>query len=154
MTRFGIWCICRRYESVGLNAIYDEPRSGRPREITAPSITFTEDGSYLLVAAVGNCEVSRTVQVEYLETFKVPNVISVNADGINDHWVLPNSYSNKEEVRITIYNERGEEIFNQTRYQNNWPESTRAFPQQNMVFFYKIRKAEKVLKQGTITVIR
>jgi len=35
MTRFGIWCICRRYESVCLNAIYDEPRSGRPREITA-----------------------------------------------------------------------------------------------------------------------
>ncbi len=35
MTRFGIWCICRRYESVGLNALYDEPRSGRPREITA-----------------------------------------------------------------------------------------------------------------------
>jgi transposase len=35
MTRFGIWCICRRYESVGLNAIYDAPRSGRPREITA-----------------------------------------------------------------------------------------------------------------------
>src|SRR3972149_11778915 len=35
MTRFGIWCIGRRYESVGLHAIYDEPRSGRPREITA-----------------------------------------------------------------------------------------------------------------------
>lgn len=35
MTRFGIWCLCRRYESVGLNALYDEPRSGRPREITA-----------------------------------------------------------------------------------------------------------------------
>jgi len=35
MTRFGIWRLCRRYESVGLNAIYDAPRSGRPREITA-----------------------------------------------------------------------------------------------------------------------
>ena len=35
LTRFGVWCICRRYESVGLNAVYDEPRSGRPREITA-----------------------------------------------------------------------------------------------------------------------
>jgi GTP-sensing pleiotropic transcriptional regulator CodY len=30
MTRFGIWRICRRYESAGLNAVYDEPRSGRP----------------------------------------------------------------------------------------------------------------------------
>ena len=29
MTRFGIWCLCRRYESAGLKAIYDAPRSGR-----------------------------------------------------------------------------------------------------------------------------
>ena len=35
MTRMGIWHLCRRYESVGLDAIYDAPRSGRPREITA-----------------------------------------------------------------------------------------------------------------------
>lgn len=35
MTRFGIWCLCRRYESAGLRAIYDAPRSGRPREISA-----------------------------------------------------------------------------------------------------------------------
>lgn len=118
------------------------------------SITFTLAGSYVLIATVGNCEVTRTVNVEYLETFKVPNVISVNGDGINDQWMLPNSYANKSDVRVTIYNEKGEEIFNQTNYQNNWPESSRAFPRQNMVFFYKIRNAEAVLKQGTITVIR
>ncbi len=35
MTRFGIWSLCRRYEAVGLNALYDVPRSGRPREISA-----------------------------------------------------------------------------------------------------------------------
>lgn len=35
MTRMGIWHLCRRYESAGLAAIYDAPRSGRPREITA-----------------------------------------------------------------------------------------------------------------------
>jgi gliding motility-associated-like protein len=119
-----------------------------------PSMNFTQEGSFILIASVGNCQVSRNVQVEYLETFRVPNVISVNGDGINDLWVLPNSYSNKKDVRITIYNERGEEIFNQSNYQNNWPESSRAFPRQNMVFFYKIRNAETVLKQGTITVIR
>jgi len=34
-TRFGIWSVCRRYEATGLNAIYDAPRSGRPREISA-----------------------------------------------------------------------------------------------------------------------
>lgn len=35
MTRTGIWYVCRRYEQVGLDAIYDAPRAGRPREISA-----------------------------------------------------------------------------------------------------------------------
>jgi len=35
MTRVGIWYLCRRYEKVGLTAIYDVARSGRPREISA-----------------------------------------------------------------------------------------------------------------------
>jgi hypothetical protein len=35
MTRFGIWYLCRRYESVGVSALYDALRSGRPCEITA-----------------------------------------------------------------------------------------------------------------------
>jgi hypothetical protein len=35
MTRIGIWYLCRRYETIGLDAIYDAPRSGRPREISA-----------------------------------------------------------------------------------------------------------------------
>lgn len=35
MTRTGIWYVCRRFEQVGLDAIYDAPRAGRPREISA-----------------------------------------------------------------------------------------------------------------------
>ena len=35
MTRIAVWYLCRRYEAVGRNAIYDAPRSGRPREISA-----------------------------------------------------------------------------------------------------------------------
>ena len=35
MSRMGIWYLCRRYETTGLEAIYDAPRSGRPRVLTA-----------------------------------------------------------------------------------------------------------------------
>ena len=45
-------------------------------------------------------------------------------------------------------------ILNEFDYSNSWPSSSMAFPRQNMVFYYKIRNAKEVLKQGTITVIR
>ena len=118
------------------------------------SMNFTTEGTYTLVANIDNCEITRQINVTYLDTFKVPNVISVNGDGINDQWVLPNSYSNKTDVNVIIYNEKGAEILNEFDYNNSWPSSSMAFPKQNMVFYYKIRNAKEVLKQGTITVIR
>lgn len=124
-------------------------------EVSASSsLNLSEEGVYTLIATIDNCEITRQINVTYLDTFKIPNVISVNGDGINDQWVLPNSYSNKADVNVIIYNEKGEEVLNENDYQNSWPSSSMAFPKQNMVFFYKIRNAQEVLKQGTITVIR
>lgn len=121
---------------------------------TSDSVTFTEPGTYTLIASIDNCEILKQVTVSILDTFKVPNVITVNGDGINDQWIIPNSYSNKADVNIIIYNEQGDEILNEFNYRNNWPQSSTAFQKQNMVFYYKIRNASEVLKQGTITVIR
>lgn len=121
---------------------------------TSDSVTLTEPGTYTLIASIDGCEIVRQVQVRILDMFKVPNVITVNGDGINDQWVIPNLYSNKPDVSVIIYNEQGEEILNEIDYKNNWPQSSTAFNKQNMVFYYKIRNAKEVLKQGTITVIR
>ena len=118
------------------------------------TVSFTEEGSYVLIANIDNCEVSIPITVSFQDTFRVPNVITVNGDGINDQWVIPNTFSNDPEINITIFNARGVEVLNVNDYQNNWPESTTNFRQQNLVFFYKIRNANEILKQGTITVIR
>lgn len=118
------------------------------------SATFTTEGNYMLIANIDNCEVTREINVTYLDTFKVPNVITPNADGFNDQWILPNSYSNQSDVSVIIYNDKGIELINEIGYQNDWPSSSMSFPKQNMVFYYIIKNANETLKQGTITVIR
>ena len=118
------------------------------------SATFTTEGNYLLIANIDNCEISKSITVTYLDLFNIPNVITPNGDGANDQWIIPNSYSNKSDVRVIIYNAKGVEVLNSTNYQNNWPESSMSFAKQNMVFYYVIKNASETLKQGTVTVIR
>ncbi len=118
------------------------------------SYGFQEEGQYLLVANFGSCTVSRVITVTYRDMFAIPNVITANGDGINDLWILPNTYSRDQNVLVTIFNERGEQVFSQAAYDNNWPQSTIAFNKPSMIFYYKITRGGKALKQGTITVIK
>ena len=118
------------------------------------SVTLELEGNYLLIATVDNCQISRAFTVTYRDDFQIPNVITANGDGINDLWVIPNTYSRQSDVTVIIYNELGDELLNQTSYANNWPPSSLGFSKKNQLFYYKIRKDNQTLKQGTITVIR
>ena len=118
------------------------------------SVTLIEQGQYILRASVGECEVVKSFTVVYQDSFVVPNIISPNSDGINDLWVIPNSYAFKPDVEVFIYGPNGENVFRAVGYQNNWPESNLSYPVNKPVFYYKIVRGREILKQGTITLIR
>lgn len=121
---------------------------------TTSEATLNRAGIYTLLVTIDGCEMSQQITVTYKDNFSIPNVITANGDGVNDQWVIPNTYANSAQTNILIYNDASEEVLNVFNYQNNWPSSTTTMRSTNAVFYYKIRTEEGVVKQGTITVIR
>ncbi|MFC4722837.1 gliding motility-associated C-terminal domain-containing protein [Geojedonia litorea] len=118
-------------------------------------LTISEEGQYILKASVNGCEITKTITVEYLESFAIPNVITPNADGYNDKWILPNSYANNSNVEVSIFTLTGERVIQTYNYQNDWPQNNIpvASSSKKPIYFYKITKDNNVLRKGTITVI-
>jgi len=111
------------------------------------------DGTYTVIARNGSCETTLSIEVILRDTFPIPNVISPNGDGINDRWIIPNTYSYRTDVTIKLFDSLGRLITTLSNYQNNWPESG-AFPQAgNVLVYYVIESPEEGILKGTITVI-
>lgn len=121
---------------------------------TGASFTVSNPGNYELIASINGCDISKSISVTPLESLQVPNVVSVNGDGINDVWIIPSVYSGQSKIKVVIYNALGQVVFQTYNYQNNWPTAAQTITGRSEVFYYKISDAQKTLKQGTITVIR
>ncbi len=117
------------------------------------SLDVSQEGNYVLIAHVSGCEVVKTFSVMYIEDTTIPNVITFNSDGINDQWILPNSYANKNNVKVVVQTERGDILLNTNNYQNTWPDSPVGLKRSKPIYYYKIIKDGDIVKRGTITII-
>ena len=117
------------------------------------SLDVSQEGNYILIAYVNGCEVVKTFSVIFTEDTTIPNVITLNSDGINDQWILPSSYANKDNVRIVVQTERGDILLNTNNYQNTWPNDLVGLKTSKPIFYYKIIKDGDIVKRGTITII-
>lgn len=119
------------------------------------NLTITEEGIYTLIATIGNCTVTKIITVTKIEnnSIVIPNVVTLNNDGRNDFWSVPEAYTNKEEVEVIIYNSNGKVIFRSRNYQNNWPNDSYKSSKLDPVVYYTISENDEIIKRGSITVI-
>ena len=117
------------------------------------TITVTEEGTFTLVATVGNCSVTKIITVEFNLSGLIPNVITPNADNINDTWKLPGGF-NSDRVEIIIYDRSGATVLQTKNYNNNWPSSTLNITKDSPIFYYVISKDNIPVKKGTISVLQ
>ena len=118
---------------------------------TNETLTVSTLGFYTVVATVGNCNVEKTIEVVAQDDqVIVPNIVTPNADGINDTWQLSNKYAFQPSVMVQLYDANGKEILKTTDYKNDWPTENLG---RQKIFYYKIIKNDVLIKAGTISVL-
>lgn len=122
---------------------------------TGPTLTIDGPGSYSVIATVGDCQVTKVVDVTTRENnlIAIPNVITPNNDGINDKWVLPVQYAT-ETTEVVIYGPDGSIVFRASNYNNNWPESDFTYSLSNPVYYFTIMENNQITERGSITLIK
>ncbi len=120
-------------------------------------IVIDKIGQYFVRITLQDCVIDSqpiTISDVVGETEIIPNVVTPNNDGINDSWLLPDSYYNQQDVEITIYNMRGQVDFTSVSYQNNWPAQNSKSQGKEPIYYFIITKNNSVVRKGSITVMR
>jgi hypothetical protein len=116
------------------------------------NLVASSPGRYTLISQSGACSFTSEVEVVEEVSGIIPNVVTQNGDGINESWVLPSSYTSAS-IEISIFSEDGNRVLQTNNYQGNWPESN-AYQRNNSIFYYVIKENNKILKRGTITILK
>ncbi len=86
----------------------------------APQYAFNAEGLYdvtLMIIDANGCMDTITQVISVYGQVIIPNVITANADGINDTFEIQNL---KPETKVLILNRWGDVVFESTNYQNDW----------------------------------
>lgn len=84
------------------------------------------------------------------------NILSPNADGENDTWVIEN-IEQYPENEVIVYDRAGRVVFQAINYRNTWTGLSNALPLAQDTYYYvlKLKKADKIgLKKGYLTIVR
>lgn len=121
-----------------------------PTASPVSTITYT-----LLVTAANGCSDTDQVTITLIQDYNlvITNLITANADGHNDTWVVQ-GIENYPENEVHIYNRNGMEVFTAQGYHNEWNATYNGqqVPDGTYIYIIKFTGSDVVLK-GAVTVI-
>ncbi|PKB16684.1 gliding motility-associated C-terminal domain-containing protein [Flavobacterium sp. 5] len=118
------------------------------------ALVINAAGSYK--AIISGCAISfRVSDGTVYKTSEPTNIVSVNSDGINDTWIVPDVYSNSN-THVVIFNSFGENVFETNDYDNynGWPQSSIEVKSFNPIYYYIITPNGESAKKGSITLLK
>jgi len=128
--------------------------------IDHPSLRATQTITYVLKVSDGTntCSSTDDVTVFVIDSIRIPNVITVNGDGMNDDWEIKN-IEIYPDVLIDIYNRWGNLVWKTSGYSKRWDGTNfrNGQPLPEGTYFYMINllhKKDDSLLTGWVQIIR
>jgi gliding motility-associated-like protein len=115
---------------------------------TAPTLRVEQSGTYSLQITAA-CE-SRTLtrRVATAPCLTIPNVITPNADHLNDRWVVAGLWG--QGWAVEIFDRWGRRVYQNANYANEWGENAGAG-----IYYYLLRRVSpNAVHKGWVEVIR
>ncbi|MBX7093976.1 MAG: gliding motility-associated C-terminal domain-containing protein [Flavobacteriales bacterium] len=117
--------------------------------LTLATVSFAQNNAgsttYRVVATQnGNTaitSVSNTIEVSSPSSVFIPNAFTPDGDGINDTWMPV--LTNVDEVRLSVFNRWGEEIFTGSEGHQSWDGTFNGESVPQGVYVYQIRAWSK-----------
>ena len=129
-----------------------DPFIAMPESKPTESITYT-----LTVANTEGCSDndSVTITVDQNATIPIHNMITPNGDGLNDKWDL-SSVPDLANMKVSVINRWGWEVYTSTDYQNNWNGTFENEPLQDGSYIYVLeyKTGEKDPIRGVLEILR
>lgn len=126
------------------------------------TLEISTEGNYkAIITQTSGCVIINEFpfEVSFKVNLKAPNVSNIvtpNGDGINDTWIIPDSYIGGTNTHIMILSSLGEIVFETDNYDNynGWPQTAIEFNNFNPIYYYIITPNGGSAKKGSITLVK
>jgi gliding motility-associated-like protein len=128
----------------------DLPTSFTP--VARPLVTTTYKAT---VTSNAGCATSNDITLTLIDDYKVTpkKIVTLNGDGVNDYFVIENieAYPNN---LLQIFDRSGKLVYEKRQYHNDWNGVVRNRNFINDTYFYVLYIDDKIIKKGSITIIK
>ncbi len=102
----------------------------------------------MLYVAEGKCHQRDTFLVKNNACSPIPNLVTINNDGKNDFFILPEL---EDGWKVEVYNRWGDLVFNSNNYNNNWPQGIVS----DGIYYYSIVRNDNRYKyNGWVEIVK
>ncbi|MBO9635007.1 MAG: choice-of-anchor L domain-containing protein [Chitinophagaceae bacterium] len=107
------------------------------------------------ITSPAGCATTQEISIIVANDYKITpqKVITPNGDGINDRFVIGNITAYPDNM-LQVFDRAGKKVYEKRGYNNEWDGMIRDRPFVNDTYFYIIYIEGKVIKKGTVTIVK